>query len=123
MNETTSGSYKHAFEQAQEMHKAGDFELALSQIDAIIEVHPRAAKTSVLKGVAFRHLGRHEKAVDILQRLAQATEGVAAVHQELGFSLYALFRVEEAIDALRAAVKIDSKLAASWASARTLKHS
>jgi len=115
MTATSTGSYQQAIEQVQDMIQAGDFELALSQIDAIAEVHPRDAKTTFLKGVVFRNIGRHEEAVAIFQELARATQGVAVVHQELGFSLHALSRGDEAIEALRAAVTIDPKLARSWA--------
>jgi tetratricopeptide (TPR) repeat protein len=97
------------------MIQAGEFELALSQIDAIFEVYPRDAKTSFLRGVACRNLGRHEEAVTIFEELARATQGAAEVYQELGFSLYALSRAKEAIDVLRTAVNIDPKLARSWA--------
>lgn len=71
MNETSTGSYQHAFDQVQKMIGAGDFEVALSQISAILEVHPRDAKTTFSKGVALRNLGRHEEAVAIFQELAR----------------------------------------------------
>ena len=94
MTETASGSYKQAFEQTQEMIQAGEFELALDQVSAILEVHPRDVKVTFLKGVVLRNLGRHEEAVALFQQLARATEGVATVHQELGFSLFALLRIQ-----------------------------
>jgi tetratricopeptide (TPR) repeat protein len=114
MTDTGTSHYKQALWQVQDMLQAHDFELALTQIQHILEVHPRDAKTHFLKAVALRNLGRHTQAVALLQRLAGATKGVAEVYQELGFSLYALLRVDEAIDALRTAVKLDPKLAGSW---------
>ncbi|MFT5483027.1 MAG: tetratricopeptide (TPR) repeat protein [Halieaceae bacterium] len=114
MTETSSGVYQQAIAQTQEMLKAQEFELALTQIEAILEVHAADAKTHLLKGIALRNLGRHEEAVAVLGRLAAGTRGVASVHQELGLSLYALRRVDAAIKAFRAAVEIDPKLAGSW---------
>ena len=67
-----------------------------------------------MKGVALRNIGRHDEALAIFQGLARATEGVAEIHQELGYSRHALFRADEAIDTLRTAVRIDPNLARSW---------
>lgn len=114
MTETETGAYQGAFEQAQRLLNAREFELALEQIDAILEVHPRDAKSSYLRAVILRHLGRHEEAVVLLASLAKGTQGVAVVQQELGHALHALGRIDDAIDALREAVKINPKLAASW---------
>ena len=114
MTATSTGTYQLALEQAQELIRAGEFDLALSQIDAIFEVHPQDAKTTFLKGVVLRNVGRHEEAIAIFQNLARATDGVAEIHQELGLCLHALSRGNEAINAFRAAVRIDPKLARSW---------
>lgn len=114
MTEVTTGVYQQAFQQANEMVKAREFELALQQLDAILEVHPADAKTHFLKAVALRNLGRHEQAISILRRLAKSTKDVAPIFQELGYALFAIGEVDDAIEALRSAVAIDSKLAASW---------
>ena len=114
MTESTIGSYKQAFEQANEMISAGEFQLALSQIDAILEVHAGDAKTHFLKAVALRRLGNHEQAINILRRLSQSTTGVAPIQQELGYALFAIGRIDDSVEALRKAVAIDPQLAASW---------
>jgi tetratricopeptide (TPR) repeat protein len=114
MTESTTGSYKQAFDQANEMIAAGEFQLALSQIEAILEVHAGDAKTHFLKAVALRRLGNHEQAINILRKLSQSTDGVAPIHQELGYALFAVGRIDDAVEALRNAVAIDPQLAASW---------
>ncbi|MFT5580717.1 MAG: Flp pilus assembly protein TadD, partial [Paraglaciecola psychrophila] len=114
MTEAVTGAYKEAFAQANDMIRAGEYQLALTQIDAILEVHSNDAKTHFLRGVALKQLGRHDDAVSIFRRLINATDGVAAVHQELGYTLFAIGAVDDAIDSLRQAVAIDPKMAASW---------
>ena len=48
MAENATGSYKAAFAQDQEMIQARQFETALSQIKAILEVFPKDAKENIL---------------------------------------------------------------------------
>jgi tetratricopeptide (TPR) repeat protein len=114
MTETDTGSYQQAFNQVQEMLKAREFSIALQQIDAILEVHPRDVKVNFLRAVALRNLGNADEAVSLLQRLSDATKDIASIQQELGISLYTIGRMDDAIAALRKAVKIDSNLGASW---------
>ncbi len=114
MTETTTGDYQQAFAQVEEMLQAREFMLALTQIEAILEVHPRDVKTNYLKGFTLRNLGRLPEAATLLQQLSRGTTGVARIDHELGLTLQAMGRVDEAIDSFRAAVKIDPKLADSW---------
>jgi len=114
MTEATTGAYQQAFQQANEMIQAGEYQLALSQLDAILEVHSNDAKTHFLRGVALKQLGQHDQAISIFRRLIASTDGVAAIHQELGHTLFAVGHIDDAIDSLRRAVAIDPKMAASW---------
>lgn len=114
MTEVVAGAYKQAFAQANEMIQAGEYQLALTQIDAILEVHSNDAKTHFLRGVALKQLGQHDDAIRIFRRLIDATGGVAAIHQELGHTLFVTGAIDDAIDSLRQAVVIDPKMAASW---------
>ena len=114
MTETETGVYQVAFEQVQRLLNARDFDLALEQVDAILEVHPLDAKSSYLRAVILRHLGRHKEAIELLQTLVKGTRGVAVIHQELGQALHAVGRIDDAIEALREAVKINPKLGGSW---------
>jgi len=114
MTEVVTGAYQQAFQQANEMIQAGQYQLALSQLDAILEVHPADAKTHFLRGVALKQLGQHDNAISIFRRLIASTDAIAAIHQELGHTLFAVGQIDNAIDSLRQAVAIDPKMAASW---------
>ena len=114
MTETETGAYQQAFEHAQKLLETGQAELALQQVDAILEVHPRDVKTNFLKGSALRQLGQFEEAIALLGQLARATTGVGVIHQELGYALHAVGRMEDAVVSLREAVNINPKLAGSW---------
>ncbi len=114
MTETETGNYQAAFGHVQQLIQSREFALALEQVEAILDVHSRDAKSHYLKAVILRHLGRHEEAVELLQNLAKGTRDVAVIQQELGQALHAVGRIDDAIVALREAVRIDPKLAASW---------
>jgi len=60
---TDSGNYKSAFDHAQQLLQTGQFELAHAQAEAILDVHPKDAKTHYLRAAALRRLGRLEEAV------------------------------------------------------------
>lgn len=111
---TETGDYQAALEQIQKLLGEMKFDLALEQADAILEVHPRDARTNYLRAVTLRHLGRHTEAVELLRALAKGTRDVAVIHQELGRALHAVGRIDDAIEALREAVRIDPGLAGSW---------
>lgn len=112
-NEDT-GAYQAAFDQAQKLLNDRAFDLALEQVDAILSVHPRDAKSNYLRAIILRKIGRHTEAVTLLEALVQGTRSVAVIHQELGHALHAVGRVDDAIAALRKAVTLDPKLAGSW---------
>ena len=114
MAENATGSYKAAFAQVQEMIQARQFETSLSQIKAILEVFPKDAKVNFLKASVFRNLGRHTEALALLLKLSKATDGGGLVHQELGFTYFALQRIDQAVAALRKAVEINPKLTRTW---------
>ena len=109
-----TSTYTQAFEQAQKLLLQGQFDLALEQADAILEVHRQDAKTHFLRAIALRNLGRHTEAVERLEALAKGTRNVAAIHFELGLTRYALKRIDDSIDALREAVRINPKLGPAW---------
>ena len=111
---TETGDYQAALEQIQKLLGEMKFDLALEQADAILEVHPRDARTNYLRAVTLRHLGRHTEAVELLRALAKGTRDVAVIHQELGRALHAVGRIDDAIEALREAVRIEPGLAGSW---------
>ncbi len=111
---TETMGYQAALARVQALIKAGDFTLALEQVDAILEVHPRDAKSNYLRAIALRHLNRLDEAIERLEALAQGTSDVPVIHQELGHALHAAGRIDEAVVALREAVQLNPKLATSW---------
>ncbi|MGB1905156.1 MAG: tetratricopeptide repeat-containing sulfotransferase family protein [Pseudomonadales bacterium] len=114
MAKEDTGVYQAAFDQAQKLLNGRAFDLALEQVDAILAVHPRDAKSTYLRAVILRQLGRHSEAVTLLEALVKGTQSVPVIYQELGYALHAAGRVDDAISALRTAVKLDPKLSGSW---------
>ncbi|MGB1616562.1 MAG: tetratricopeptide repeat-containing sulfotransferase family protein [Pseudomonadales bacterium] len=114
MAKEDTGVYQAAFDQAQKLLNGRAFDLALEQVDAILAVHPRDAKSTYLRAVILRQLGRHSDAVTLLEALVKGTQSVPVIYQELGYALHAAGRVDDAISALRTAVKLDPKLSGSW---------
>ncbi len=114
MAKEDTGVYQAAFDQAQKLLNGRAFDLALEQVDAILAVHPRDAKSTYLRAVILRQLGRHSEAVTLLEALVKGTQSVPVIYQELGYALHAAGRVDDAISALRTAVKLDPKLSGGW---------
>ena len=114
MTDTDTAGYQAAFEQVQRLLNAGAFEQALEQVDLILEVHPRDAKSAYARAVILRRLGQHAASVALLETLVQGTQGVPAVYEEYGQALHAVGRIDDAIGALRAAVALNPKSASSW---------
>ena len=114
MTDTETGGYQAAFEQVQRLLNAGAFEQALEQVDLILEVHPRDAKSTYARAVILRRLGQHDASVALLEKLVQGTQDVPAVYEEYGQALHAVGRIDDAIGALRKAVTLNPKSASSW---------
>ncbi|MDG1115227.1 MAG: sulfotransferase [Pseudomonadales bacterium] len=114
MTDTDTAGYQAAFEQVQRLLNAGAFEQALEQVDLILEVHPRDAKSAYARAVILRRLGQHAASVALLETLVQGTQGVPAVYEEYGQALHAVGRIDDAIGALRTAVALNPKSASSW---------
>ncbi len=114
MTDTDTGGYQAAFEQVQRLLNAGAFEQALEQVDLILQVHPRDAKSTYARAVILRRLGQHDASVVLLEELVQGTQGVPAIYEEYGQALHAVGRIDDAIGALRAAVALNPKSASSW---------
>lgn len=114
MTDSDTGAYQAAFEHVQRLLNQGAFEQALEQVDLILEVHPRDAKSNYARAVILRRLGQHDASVALLATLVQGTQGVPAVYEEYGQALHAVGRIDEAIGALRTAVDLNPKSASSW---------
>jgi tetratricopeptide (TPR) repeat protein len=88
--------------------------LAQRQAEEILRAIPDEPRARMILGAARRRMGDPLGARAILVPLATAQPGAAAVHHELGQTLAALGRTEEAIASLRYAVKLKPDLAEAW---------
>jgi tetratricopeptide (TPR) repeat protein len=88
--------------------------LAAEQARAILEVVPGHPLATLFTAVAARSLGDPEAALAVLQPLAAAQPGWAPAHYELGVTLGQLRRGEEAVQALRRAVRLKGDIGDAW---------
>ncbi len=88
--------------------------LAQRQAEEILRAVPDEPRARMILGAARRRVGDPLGAHAVLEPLASAQPGAAAVHHELGQALAALGRTEEAIASLRYAVKLKPDLAEAW---------
>lgn len=88
--------------------------LALEQADEILKVIPGHPLAALYSAMARRRLGEVERAAEAMQALAAAQPGWAPVHYELGVTLGLLQRGDEAIAALRRAVRLKDDIADAW---------
>ena len=101
-------------DQAQALLRQREFRAALEQTQEILSHYPDNGQALFIGGVARRRLGDHSGALDDLSHAASVAPHVAPVHYELGLALRASGRVNEAIGALRRAVKLNGKLPHAW---------
>lgn len=88
--------------------------LAAEQATEILKAAPQHPTALLFLAMARRALDDVEGSIDILRRLAVTQSQVAPVHYELGLSLGAANRLEEAIAAVREAVRLRPQMADAW---------
>ena len=88
--------------------------LAAEQAAEILKVAPAHPGATLIQGIAHRASGDPQAALAVLAPLAQTHGGWAAAHCELGLTLGALGRGEEAVTALRRSVQLDPELPNAW---------
>src|SRR5579862_2349045 len=88
--------------------------LAAEQAAEILKVAPAHPGATLIQGIAHRASGDPQAALAVLAPLAQTHSGWAAAHCELGLTLGALGRGEEAVTALRRSVQLDPELPNAW---------
>ncbi|MDB6087764.1 MAG: hypothetical protein JWN85_548 [Gammaproteobacteria bacterium] len=88
--------------------------LAVQQANEILKVAPGQPNATLLLGIAYRAAGDPAKASTVLSTLTASQPRWAAAHCELGLTLGALERGEDAVAALRRAVELDPDLAHAW---------
>ena len=88
--------------------------LAAEQAMEILAVVPGHPAATLLLGIARRLLSAPADSLAVLEPLARAQTGWAAAHYELGLSLGAAGRGDEAVAALRRAVALQPALPDAW---------
>ena len=97
-----------------ELLRAGESGLARKQAEEILRQFPNEANSQFVLAAAMRAQGHNEDAILRLQSLTAQVPDFALAQQELGFALASAGKLYSAIAAFQAAVKIQSKLPASW---------
>ncbi len=93
---------------------ATDPELAAEQASEILVAVPGQPLAVLLLGIAHRLAGRTQRSLEVLDALAGSQQQWAPAHFELGQSLAAAGKGEEAIIALRRAVELKPDFAEAW---------
>jgi tetratricopeptide (TPR) repeat protein len=88
--------------------------LAVEQAREILKAVPAHPEATLLLGTALRQSGDVTGAIAVLQKLAAAQPRSAAVQLELGLALGDARRGDEAVVALRHAVRLQPDLADAW---------
>src|SRR5438874_441328 len=88
--------------------------LAAEQASEILKVAPGHPGATLILGIARRTGGDPTVALAVLEPLAMSQPRWAAAHYELGLTLGALGRSEEAVAALRRSVQLNPDLPDAW---------
>lgn len=88
--------------------------LAIEQAREILAAAPGHPLATLFIAIAHRKLGDNPSALAILEPLAAAQPGWAPVHYELGVSLGLAGRGEQAVEALRRAVRLKPDIGDAW---------
>jgi tetratricopeptide (TPR) repeat protein len=89
-------------------------DLAAEQAREILAAVPRHPGATLILATALRQTQQLQAALDLLEPLAAAQPRWAAVHRELGLALGDAGRGEDAVVALRTAVRLQPNLADAW---------
>ncbi len=81
-------------------------DLALSAFDEALKLSPRQTRTLINRSEALRAMGRHDEAIQTLDRALAINNSLADAHFARGLSLLSKDRAVEAEKAFRAALKI-----------------
>jgi Flp pilus assembly protein TadD len=102
-----SGALADLRAEVQRMWDAGEREQALSRLDAALAEQPADAQLRFMKGVLLAEAGRTGPAIDIYTRLTQDYPELPEPHNNLAVLFAVQGRLDEARDALRAALRDD----------------
>ena len=111
----SNGNLQTALRNAADL-LAHDPRLAAEQVDEILKLYPRAEEAKRILAAAYRLRKMPHKALDVLTPLVSAYGGSPDFLHEIAQCQGAVGRGDEAVSALRKAIKIDPKHAPSWLS-------
>lgn len=106
---------KSALDQAGRLLES-DPASAAQQAREILRASPNVPGAMHIEAVAYRLMGKAEKALEILEKLAAMMPGVPPILHQLGMMYGAVGRSIEAVNTLKQAVEIDTKFADAWRS-------
>ncbi len=114
-NRTNSGDLQTALKNATDLLKH-DPRLAQEQAHEILKIYPDTAKARWILASAYRLQAMPQKGLDVLTPLFAGYRDSPDFLHEMAQCLGAVGRGDDAVDALRRAVSLDPRHAASWQS-------
>jgi len=109
-----TGNLKEAVGQAMRLLATDQPRLARAQANEILRHYPDEVNSHLVVAAAMRVEGDNAGALQLLQALVKRAPDFALAQQELGFALAEAGEPINAIEALKNAVKTESKLPACW---------
>ena len=109
-----TGNLKEAVGQAMRLLAADQPQLAREQATEILRHYPEEVNSHLVVAAAIRAEGDNTRALQLLQALVARAPDFALAQQELGFAFAQAGEPINAIEALKKAVEIESKLPACW---------
>ena len=110
----STGDIQIAVRHAMKLLGAGKTALAAEQAREILQVYPGEINSLLVVASALRLGGEREAALQRLQDIVKRAPDFALAQQELGFGCADIGALKEGVEALRRAVALDHRLAASW---------
>jgi len=105
---------KEHFEKGNEFAKAEDFESAIGEFEAVLEVDPDNDSARSNLGVVYYNLGRLDEAMEQYQKAIEVAPEDADLHSNLAAAYVQLNQLDKALEEYQTAVNLDSKLAEAY---------
>jgi Flp pilus assembly protein TadD len=104
-------SLEEHFDQGNEFAQAGDFEKAIAEYQAVLEMAPDNVSALANLGVAFYSTGKLDEAVTQYEKALELEPGDADIHSNLGAAYVQLGQLDQALGEYQKAVEINPDLA------------
>ena len=101
---------KEHFEKGNELAKAGDFEKAIGEFEAVLEVNPSDASARSNLGVVYYNLGRLDEAIEQYQKAIEAAPKDGDLHSNLAAAYVQQNQLDKALEEYQTAVDLDPEL-------------